>query len=580
MKRSFFTLMMWVFAFVLLAIPVMAQDDAPPGPGEGAPVVEGNFGGDIATTNVILVNDGSSEDVTDMLFPTFIDVDPDSGFPAPGVANSLATDWTFSDDGKVMTITIRDDRMWSDGTPITSEDIKYAYEAVSSGVVDTPLASALGSIESIETPDATTVVITFTEANNCNAVVDAANIPVVPAHHYREVYPTFEDMTTENPANLDPQVSSGPFKFSNFRPGEQVTLLASENYPDTEFGYTVPQGWVYKTLADQLVWTEQFLAGDITWLQVPEDRVAEFEERAAAGEFTMHLTPSTGWMVLLFNQADAANPQPGLDEDGNVVEQAPHPIFGDLRVRQAVTHAIDHAALNEGAFSGTGAEVGGPMLPASWAYNENISPYAFDPELAMQLLDEAGFVDDDNNADTPRVATEDALYAEAGTPLEFNLTSFTGNLSVDASTVLMQDQLRRVGFQVNLDIIEFTPMLDKLVGQTYDALLVFWGVTEVNPNEMYDQLSREADVPGAGFNTGSFSNEEFDSIMQEARNLPGCDLAERKALYDRAQEIIHTEVPYYLVNTTIIRLAISNTVENFNPRPKDWDYNKPAWVIR
>jgi peptide/nickel transport system substrate-binding protein len=579
--NPFFSRAFFVIALVcLLVVPTLAQEDpAPLGPGEGLPVVEGNFGGDIATTNPLLVNDGSSQDVVNRLFPTFIGADPETGLPTPDAPRSIAKSWTFNEDRTVMTVTLDEGWTWSDGTPVTSADVKYAYDAIASGEVDTPLGSYISSIESLEAPDPQTVVITFAEAN-CNAEIDASNIPVVPAHKYQEVYPTFADMTAESEYNLNPEVTAGPFKFENFRAGEQVTTLADQNYPDSPAGHVVPEGWVYKNFQDQLVIVEQFLAGDVTFTTIPEDREAEMRERAAAGEFTLYETPSTGWQVLLFNQANPDNPQPGLDEEGNRIEQEPHPIFGDVRVREAVAHAINHEDLNAGAFSGTGMPVGGPMLPQSWAYNENIQPYEYNPELSMQLLDEAGFVDDDNDPATPRVATEDALYAEPGTVLEFDLTTFIGNPSIDASSILIQDQLKQVGFQVNLDIIEFTPMLDKLVGQTYDALMVFWGVTNVNPNEMYDQLGLESDVPGSGFNTGSFYNEEFEELMKSARNLPGCDPAERKALYDRAQEIIHDQVPYYLVNTSIVPVAISPKLENFDPKRNSMTWNLPAWQLR
>ncbi|MBK8137360.1 MAG: hypothetical protein IPK52_16345 [Chloroflexi bacterium] len=564
-------------AAALMVAPVMAQDLL--GAGEGQPVIWGNFGGDIATTNPILVNDGSSADVVARIYPVFIGTDPESGLETPGAARSLATDWSYSEDGTVLTFTLRDDWTWSDGTPITSADVKYAYDAIMSGEVDTPIGSFLTTVASLEAPDPTTVVVTFTTAD-CTAVSVAANIPVVPSHYYQTLYPTFAEMTTENPANLNPEVTAGAFKFANFRAGEQVTLLADQNYPDSPAGFVVPEGFVYKTVADQLVEFEQFLNGQITYSQAPEDREDEARERAANGEFTLLDRPSTGWQILLFNLANPANPQAGLDEEGNQIAQDPHPILSSLNVRQAITHAIDHAALNVGAFSDSGIPVGGPMLPQSWAYNANIAPYEYDPALSIQLLEEAGWVDDDGSIETPRVATDAVGTVAAGTPLNIVLTTFTGNLSVDSSSVLIQDQLKQVGIGVTLDIIEFSPMLDKLVGQTYDMLMVFWGVTPTAPQDMYDQLALEADIPGAGFNTGSFANPEFDALMKEARSLPGCDQEARKALYDQAQEIIHAEVPYYLVNTSIVPVIVQSSVENFDPKTNSTIWNLPAWSIR
>lgn len=581
--RKFTLLAAFMALFSVMLAPLSAQDETPLGPGEGAPVVWGNFGGDIATLNPILANDQSSVDVINQLYPNFISVDPDTGLPTPGALRGLAADWSLNDDATVMTVTLRDDWAWTnaDGstTPITSADVKYAYDAIVSGEVDAPLASQLESIESVETPDDQTVVITFKETN-CDAPVTAANIPVVPSEYFKTIFPTFADMTGDNPANLNPETSAGAFKFRNFRAGEQVTLEADQNFPDSPAGYVVPQGFIYKNVTDQLVEVEQFLNGDITYLpSIPDDRKADMDARAANGEFQLYKAPSTGWLVLLFNMADPTNPQNALDEDGNTIEQTPHPIFGDVRVRQAIVHAVDHPALNEGAFSGTGAPVGGTMLPQSWAYNENLNPYEFDPALSAQLLDEAGFVDDDGDPETPRVATEDALYAEPGTPLEFSLTTFTGNPSIDSSSVLIQDQLGDVGFKVNLDIIEFTPMLTKLTGQTYDALMVFWGVTNVNPNEMLDHYGVKADVVESGFNTGSYINPEFDALMDQARTLPGCDQAARKALYDQAQEMIYDDVPAFYVNTTIVSVGIQNSVKEWAPKKNDDIWNLPAWSM-
>lgn len=572
--------MRWLLAIgvatVLLIVPASAQDV---GPGEGAPIIWGNFGGDIATTNPILANDQSSVDVINRIYPNFIGGDPETAVPTPGTDQSIATDWFFSDDGLTLTVKLRDDWNWSDGTPISSADVKYAYDAIVSGQVDTPILSSISTITNVEAPDPYTVVITFSEAD-CSAVYTALSIPVVPSHYYQSLYPTFADMTAESEANLNPDVSAGPFKFANFRAGEQVTLLANQDYPDSTVGYVVPEGFVYKTVADQTVEFEQFLNGQITYSQAPEDREAEARERAANGEFTLLDRPSSGWQILLFNLADPSNPQPGLDENGNQLVNDPHPILSNLNVRKAIVHAIDHNALNEGAFSGTGIPVGGPMLPQSWAYNENIQPYEFNPELSKQLLDEAGWVDHDGDVETPRIATEAVGTVEPGTPLSIVLTTFTGNLSVDSSSVLIQDQLKQVGIEMTLDIIEFTPMLDKLVGQTYDMLMVFWGVTPTRPQDMYDQLGMEADIPGAGFNTGSFANAEFDQLMLQARSLPGCDEGERKALYDRAQEIIHDEVPYYLVNTTIVPVLIQANVEGVDAKTNSVTWNLPSWTIR
>ena len=93
-------------------------------------------------------------------------------------------------------------------------------------------------------------------------------------------------------------------------------------------------------------------------------------------------------------------------------------------------------------------------------------------------------------------------------------------------------------------------------------------------------LSAEADAPGASFGVTSFYNEEFETLMQEARVLPGCDTEERKAMYDRAQEIIYENAPWMLVNTSMVPIAVTSNLENFDPKTNSLIWNLPAWSLR
>lgn len=310
---------------------------------------------------------------------------------------------------------------------------------------------------------------------------------------------------------------------------------------------------------------------------VPDDREAELKGMAEDGSVQLFEALSSGWQYLAFNLADPTNPQDGLDADGNPIDQGHHPIFGDVRVRQALAYAVDYNALNQGAFAGNGIPVASPLLTTSWAYNENLSPYPFDPEMAAQLLDEAGWIDDDNDPATPRVA-QGALYAEDGTPLSFDITSYAGNTSVTATLELMQDQLSRVGFAVNLDILEFQTMLEKLDGQTFDTIMLFLsGFDASNPDELRALFMADGDVVGSGFNNWSYNNPEVDALFNQARSVAGCDPAERKAMYEQIQQILLDDLPVYYVNTSMVPVVAQPDIANFDPLALDLEWNIYAW---
>jgi peptide/nickel transport system substrate-binding protein len=580
MKRIW---IVWVAVCVLLALmisPVIAQDA--PGPGEGTPIVLANLGSDIATLNPILVNDGSSATMTNFLFPALIGVDVDtSNFsPAsPTARGSIATAWEVSEDGLTYTFTLRDDWTWSDGTPITAADYKYGFDAIASGETETALVYVLDTIASVEAPDATTLVITINEPD-CSALSNINAVPVVPAHVYSAEFAAFADMNSAGDFNLNPAVTAGRFSFANFRPGEQVTLVANQAYPDAEqYGYVVPEGLVFKNVADENLILEQFLAGEITVGSAPEDRQNELRDLATNGEAQISEVPATSLRFISFNQADPANPQSAFAEDGTPIDQGHHPILGDVRVRQALHYATNWAELNEKALGNEGIQLASPVLPTSWAFDASLEPYPFDLAEADRLLTEAGWIDDDSDPATPRVA-QGALYAEDGTLLSFKMETNAGNAGSEAIGVLLQAQWGAAGVEVDFQMIDFNILVENLTGQTFDAVMLFWGYSiPDNPEDLRANYHPDNDVVGAGFNVTSYNNAEFNSLMDEAKTFAGCDQAGRQALYAQVQSILREDVPWMWVNSSLIVSAVPANLQNFQPRTTTLSWNNDAWFL-
>jgi len=179
-------------AVVCLASAAYAQDDKP-GAGEGGPIIDANLGSDIKTLNPILNRDGSSNNIIIRLFPVIVGVNPETLNYDVNQRGALATKIDVSEDGLTYTITLRDDWNWSDGTPITSADYKYAFDAIASGETNSPLTYVLDYIASVEATDEHTVVVTAVKAG-CTVINNISFVPVVPAHIYSEQFATFADM--------------------------------------------------------------------------------------------------------------------------------------------------------------------------------------------------------------------------------------------------------------------------------------------------------------------------------------------------------------------------------------------------
>lgn len=562
-----------VALLAMLMVPVVAQDA--PAPGEGGIVIEGNLGGDVATTNPILASDTASTRISDFLFPGLLGVDPATANFEMNRPDALVTEWSSSDDGKVYTFTMRDDWKWSDGTAITSADVMYGWNAVTSGVVDTPLVYLLDIIENVEAPDANTIVVTFKNPGECTALNNAGALEVVPAH----VLPADFSELNNAEFNLSPTVTGGVFSFGEFRAGEQVTLLANQSYGGAINGQVLPTGYIYKNVPDATVLVEQFLAGENNIIDGPAvTRRPDIEASADAGDSQVYKYPGNAWDYLSLNFADPANPQNGLDENGNVIDQGHHPLFGDLRVRQAVSMAIDVDGIIEGAVLGYGTRMPSVIIPASWAFDADLPAIQQNLEAAMALLDEAGFVDDDNDPATPRVA-QGAMYAADGTSLKFVLYTNQGNTRRETIGTLVQDQLKQVGFEVDFQAIEFNTLLDIMDGQTFDAFILGWRNGYPDDPDMTQLFTAQGDILAGGSNNSSYYNPTFDELNEKARTLPGCDPAERTEIYHELQKIAQDDLVYVPLYSIEGMYAARSDVNGFSPYPSQMVWNIDAWYL-
>jgi peptide/nickel transport system substrate-binding protein len=556
-------------AVALAVVPVIGQDEGP-GPGGGGVIIEPNLGGDVATLNPLLSNDQASNDVIYRLYAGLVGYDPATQIIQPGVANNLTESWEVSEDGLSYTFHMRDDYFWTDGTPVTSADYKYAFDAIASGVVDTPLGYVLDVIESVDAPDPYTVVVHF-HAVDCVAIQNVGYVIPVPAHVFTELFGDDFSAMNDSDYNIAPTVTSSAFSFGEFRPGEQVSVVANQAFPDADLGYVAPEGWIYKNVADQTAMLEQFLAGDVHYTLVQQARQEEFRQLADERGFQIFEYPDTGFVFMAMNSADPENPQNGLDENGEAIDQGHHPLFGDVRVRQALVMALDRNAILEGAANGEGALMATHANPTSWSYNADIEPWPYDVEAALALLAEAGWVDHDDDPSTPLVA-QGAPYAEDGTEFRFELATNAGNQVREAAGTIIQDQLSQIGIAVDFQAIDFNVLVDEFVGQTFDAIILGWGFSfPDNPDDPAANFTPQNDIVGSGFNATSYNNPEVTRLLEEARTVPGCDPEERAPLYFQSQQILRDEVPWmWLWQPNIMWVAQPNLM-NWDPFPGHYE---------
>lgn len=570
-------LLVLVFAILLLGVvSVFGQEG-----GQGGIIIDANAnsGTDVATMNPLLGNDVYSNIVTSRLFTTLLGIDPEQGVFAPGARNGLAESWDISEDGLTYTFHLRNDYVWSDGTPVTAADFLYSYNAIKSGDTTSPRSYAVATIESVEMPDDYTLVIKYVSAA-CNNLDNTNAIVPVPAHAWQaEIGDDYTQMDGAS-RNMAPDVSNGVFSFVELVPGQQVSLQANQSYPDALNGYVNPTGYIYKNVNTIDVALEQFLAGEVNLLDnqvgVPAQNYADLRARTESGEIQTYEELNNGYSWLAFNLSDPKNPVNGTDEDGNIVEQPPHPIFGDVRVRKALAQAADLDAIIQGVLFGEAVRATSPAIPTSWAYNPDLPAVAYDPDAAAAMLEEAGWIDEDG--DGVREA-HGAMYAADGTPLTFTIVVSASESEQVATAQILQDQFKAVGANAEVQAIDFNTAVQQLVGQVFDTALLGWSLTYPDDPDFSFAFNPENDIVGGGFNFVSYNNSEVSDLLNQANNLPGCDPAGRAALYQQAQELLVDDQPYIFMTTKKNMIAAAGNIEGFSPYPNQMFWNVDTWAI-
>ncbi len=367
MKRSLFLM---VLLLALAVTPALAQDDS---------ALTIAFQQEPDTLNPMYTQMWFTTTLTDLLYapPWFIDNELN---PVPVIAAEIPSleNGGISEDGSVITIKIRDGAVWSDGTPITSDDFVFTYEMILSD------SNTIGSkypydseIKSVEGPDASTVVVTFNQpfAPWLAQLFSNTSAPL-PAHILRPVFEADGSLDAAE-FNRAPSVTSGPYQFVEWEAGSNMKFTRSANY--------------FLGSANIENVTVQFVPDDATVVASLVSGDADVGTFVAAGD-TPALTEAGVNVELV-----ASGYNEGLFF--NVSPERGHPALQDVNVRRALVMLIDRDSINADLNLGL-VSTGASFWQNTPYMRPNAEPIPYDPAGAMALLDEAGWVD--SNGDGTR----------------------------------------------------------------------------------------------------------------------------------------------------------------------------------
>lgn len=355
----------------------------------------------------------------------------------------------LSEDYLTVTWKLREGLKWSDGKAITSDDVRFTVEVLSNP--DSGALSGTGGFDAVtgvETPDDLTTVITY--STPYPGYLDQFAYGLLPRHA------TGEPTNMANWAwNRNP-VSAGPFIVSEWVSGESITMTRNPNY--FEEGKPYLDSLVFAIVPEPAAQTAMMLNGEAQFHLWPGEFKADYDE-LLKGKASQHLIPGIWNMSIDFNLS--------APFDGDPSAAAPHPILGDIRVRQAIASAIDYQTLQQDVLQGGVSDSTNPFA-YGWYQCDLPRKFGFDVEKANQLLDEAGWVMGDDGI---RVA-QGALYAADGTRLSLELQGYTAFDPLQLTEEFIVENLKAVGIEARI--------------QNYDFSIIFGAYEDNSPRAVGD----------------------------------------------------------------------------------------------
>lgn len=442
--------------------------------------------------------------VTGSIFNGLVELD-DNANPIPDLAES----WTVNDDATVYTFDLVDGVTWHDGEPFTSEDVKFSFENILLQFHSRTKGGLETILESIDTPDDDTVVFTFNAPYGALLQrLNSTEAPILAEHIYAGV----EDPQTAA-ENLTP-VGTGPFVFEEYVPNDLVRLSANPNY--FKSGLPVVDEAVFRVIPDATTQLAALEQGEVDFIwRVPGADVARLADSDAVELYRVNSGPGGGFCIptLTFN----------LDNE----------VFSDIRVRQAIAHAVDREQILEQAVFGQGRVATGPInSQLTSVYSDDVAEYPLDTAMAADLLDDAG-------------QTADA----DGTRFSLNLLSFP---SFTTYGEIIKQNLAEVGIDVELVALDRSAFLPRVFGERDFDMNIISYCNNADPSIGVSRMYLSTNIGDIPFSNGAgYVNPDIDALFAEA--VSEADEATRASTYAEIQRILSEDLPYlWLVETEFV----------------------------
>jgi peptide/nickel transport system substrate-binding protein len=509
-------------------------------PVKGGKLIEGSIS-DLASVpfNTLNSGDTTSTQAITLTFDGLLGISA-AGDNIPMLAQALPT---VSSDSLTITFKLKPNLKWSDGKPLTADDVVFTYGLMflpeTKDFISRYRSDLEGYLQSVTAPDPQTVVFKFSKVQ-ASFVDSHCRRGILPKSVLGSVSP--KALNTHDYFSA-PTVTSGVFKFVKWDKGQQVVFSRNDNY---WAGPSNLDQYIMKVVTDAVVLAQQLKTGE---LDAGQPDASQFDNLKTITTITTlaHINP--GFVYYQFNLDTA---------------RTPYKIFGEKNVRKALHLALDRTSMAKAVYFGQAVVADSVLPPTTWAYNKDVTPkYKYDKAGAEKLLDDAGWA-----------KGSDGIRAKGGVRMSFELNTNSGNKVRESLIQVMQQQWKEIGVEALPRPIAFQTLVTQIRStHTFAALVIGIANGDTDPDQT--TLWTSKGIGSGGLNGMQYKNAQVDQLMADA--LTTTDRTKRKPIYAQIQNILADELPAPILFYSNYLWGLNKRVKNFNVGPYNTYQGRP-WM--
>ena len=479
----------------------------------------------------MIAGDSASSTIAGNIFNSLIKYDEKLNH-----APELAKKWVISPDQKTITFTLKDNLVWADGTPLTSEDVLFTWQLVTDPNTRTPYASDYLLVKKASAPDKNTFEVTY-EETYAPAIDTWASLHILPKH-------LLKDEDINNTYFSRKPTGSSYYQLNKWVSGQQVSLKSNTN---SSQGLPQIEQLISRIIPDTSSQFLELTADNIDLMSInPIQYQRVFPARKDMLEkINLYKELGNGYTYLGFN-----------------LKKAP---FNDVNVRQAINYAIDKDEVIKGVLLGLGEPIASPYKPGTRWNNPNLQPYPYSPKKALDLLKKAGYE-----------KNEDGYFEKNGKVLAFEILT-NQNKQREMTAVLVQRRLKEIGIEVTIRVLEWASFINQYIRTgDFNAVVLGWSLS-LDPDQ-FNIWHSSQQGPGQ-FNFIGYENSQVDKLLELGRKE--LDANKREKIYHQFSEHLLNDSPIVYLYAGYGLSAVNKRVQGIkNPSPPAGIYhNSYEWFI-